>query len=182
MKNIFIYSLITTLLLTGTVIISCTKPEPDVPIYTYSPDFDKQEENNNTTPAPTTNKPPALQAEPPSDKNSVERNIVVDEQNSVFSIGIPSGQKEQTEVEAEQPVNFWFEYLTADAKLVVNGKEVERNPFIFETKIGYTESVTRFNYEITNSTGQMISYNLNIVPAASGAKVAVKVHQKWLPE
>ncbi len=106
---------------------------------------------------------------------------MVDEVNSVFSIGIPSGYREKTEVKAEELIDFWFEYLPAEAGLVVNGSEVQRNPNVWETKISYTASVTGFSYEITNTTGQYISYNLHLMPSVAGAKIPVTVRQLWVP-
>jgi hypothetical protein len=156
---------------------SCRQPlqQPDdVPIYTFPP----QENQPDTGPEPET---PVIPSPQESDEDYIVRNVVVDRQNSVFSIGIPAGQREETEVTAQTPVDFWFEYLPAEAKLEVNGEEVPRDPFHRETKIQYTTSVTKFEYRIYNTTGEYISYNLHLVPSVSGETVPVIVRQRWIP-
>jgi len=145
------------------VMLSCQQPAQqtgDVPIYTFPP----QENQPVTKPEPN-----ALASPSPKDSEEdyVVRNIVVDQQNSIFSIGIPAGQREQTEVTAEKPIDFWFEYLPAEAKLEINGAEVQRDPFHWETKIRYTTSVIKFKYQISNTTGDYISHNLHLIPSAA---------------
>ena len=175
MKIIYFYYLLATIVLSISL-LACRQPaEPDVPVLAFPP----REEQVNENPEQ------GLQESTPSqeeqDQGYVIRNIVVDNHNSVFSIGIPSGQQEQTKVEAEKAINFWFEYLPAEAKLEVDGTEVERDTFHWETKIRYTESVTTFEYCIYNTTRTYISYNLHLVPIASADSIPVTVRQRWLP-
>ena len=153
---------------------SCSS-RPDVPIYTYKPDSIPPAASTPTTPAPVLGSPkqPAEQY--------VERNITVTEQNSVFSIGIPSGWDENTEVIAEKPLDYWFEYLPAEAVLEIDGKEIVRDITKWETKIAYTKSAIRFAYKIKNDTGQAISYNLHLLPSSPGNQVPVKINQRWIP-
>jgi len=179
MKNYNSYLPSVLLLLTAAFLLSCQQPQQspgDVPIYTFPP-REKQSGTPLQPDAPVLSSPPSSTPK----EEYVERNIVVTERNSIFSIGIPAGSRETTEVIAQKPIDFWFEYLAAEAKLVVDGVEVPRNPFAWETKIKYTKSVTSFKYEITNATGSYISYNLHLVPAIAGESVAVVVRQRWIP-
>ncbi len=176
MNRIYVYLMMLTVIV-GLSITSCQRtprPPGDIPMYTFPPQNNQQV----TTPEPKASINPS-----PKDKNGeyIIRNIVVDERNTIFSIGIPSGQREQTEISAQKPIDFWFEYLPAEAKLEVNGIEVQRDPFHWETKIRYTTSVTRFDYQITNATGNAISYNLHLVPSQAGQSVTVVVRQRWIP-
>jgi len=176
MKKIYSYVLL-SIAAFCLLMLSCQQPHQqtgDVPIYTFPP------QGNQPVTEAEANAPPS-----PSPQNNEEgyivRNIIVDQQNSIFSIGIPAGQREQTEVTAEKPIDFCFEYLPAEAKLEVNGIEVQRDPFHWETKIGYTTSVTKFEYQISNTTGNYISYNLHLIPSAAGESVPVIVRQRWIP-
>jgi hypothetical protein len=180
-KYIYLFLLVLSLL--TVVFISChqsTQPlnkiPGEIPIYTFPPK-DNQPANQPQSTPPVVSSPPSNEAK----EEYVERNIVVTEQNSIFSIGIPAGSKEKTDVIAQKPINFWFEYLAAEAKLEINGTEVQRNPFSWETKIHYTKSVTKFSYEITNTTGNYISYNLHLVPSMTGESIPVVVRQHWIP-
>jgi hypothetical protein len=157
-------------------VTSCrqTAEKPKVPIYTFPP----QENQPDVEPEPDI---PVIPSPQESDENYIVRNIVVDGRNNIFSIGIPAGQTEETEVAAEKPVDFWFEYLPAEVKLEVNGEEIQRDPFHWETKLKYTTSVTKFEYRVFNTTGQYISYNLYLVPSANDEAVPVIVRQRWIP-
>ncbi len=177
------HHLLLVLLLFTAVFLSCQQsPQPpsdlpgEIPIYAFPPQ-EKQPVNQPQSTPPVVSSPPSNEVK----EEYVERNIVVTEQNSIFSIGIPAGSREKTEVIAQKPIDFWFEYLTAEATLEVNGTEVQRKPFSWETKINYTKSVTRFGYEITNTTGNYISYNLHLVPSITGKSVPVMVRQRWIP-
>jgi hypothetical protein len=176
MKNNYPWLLLLTITI-ATLFLACipSHPAPDVQIFTYPPRDTKQD----TTAAPNFQSVPAPPIKPKEEY--IERNIVVDERNSTFSIGIPPAFRERTEIIAQKPVDYWFEYLPAEAKLEVNGIEVQRNPFRWETKIGYTRAVTKFEYQITNSTGKDIAYNLHVVPSVSAESVPVVVRQRWIP-
>jgi hypothetical protein len=154
-------------------LFSCV--QPNVPIYTFSPN---DVPATTSSPGPSSN--PPLGAARPSEEN-VERNITVTDQNSVFSIGMPAGYLESTEINAEKPVDYWFEYLPAEAILEVDGKEIARDASKWETKLAYAKSVTRFSYRITNKSGGAISYNLHLSPSTPGAGIPVKIKQKWTP-
>lgn len=176
MRSIYIYLLLGTAIF-SIALISCrqsSQQPADIPIYTFPP----QQSQPGSPPESSTKIIPS-----PHDakEDYVVRNIVIDERNSIFSIGIPSGYREQTEVTAQKPIDFWFEYLPVEAKLEVNGVEVQRDPFHWETKIRYTTSITKFEYQITNKTGNSISYNLHLVPSVPGQTVPVVVRQRWIP-
>jgi len=173
----YIFGLVIVLL--SAVFFSCQNSSqgPDnIPIYSYPP-------QNNQSEAGSQSNPLVSSSPPQTNTNDefVERNIIVDERNSIFSIGIPAGYTETTEVTAQAPIDFWFEYLPAEAYLEVNGTEVQRNPHSWETKIRYTQSVTKFDYKIINTTGKYISYNLRLVPSTITASVPVVVRQRWTP-
>jgi hypothetical protein len=165
--NIILLGIVTTVFF----MVSCNANNPNVPIYFYPP------ETIGASSAPNT----GSSTSPDNGQQSAERNITVDQKNNVFSIGIPAGWEEQTQIVASKPVDYWFEYLSSDMKLIVNGKEVTRNPGIYETKIGYTKYVTGFTYQIANITGNAISYNLHLIPSDPSQSVQVIVHQKWVP-
>ena len=170
-------TLLLAIAILGTAILSCSKPsQPDVPLSTYPP----QENQPLTAPEPDTQTVPAPNNEP--DKDAIVRNIVVDEHNNIFPIGIPAGQQEQTEISADNPVDYWFEYLPAEAKLEIDGKEIQRDPIHWEFKIAHTQSVTKFSYCIHNTTGGDIAYNLHLVPSLSSDSVPVIVRQRWIAE
>jgi hypothetical protein len=194
----FLALLISSLLLSCVKILPSPDVTPNVPIYTYPPGNNQpgnsQQQNPDSpiiTYPPTSTQPdtgskqnpPVIMIPDPgkSMEDYIERNIVVDAKNNTFPIGIPAGYLEKTEFTAQKPVDFWFEYLTADARLEINGVEVKRNPFIWETKIGFTKSVTKFNYQISNTTGQIISYNLHLLPSVTGDSIPVIVRQRWQP-
>ena len=99
----------------------------------------------------------------------------------MFSIGIPAKYAEKTEVTAQKPIDFWFEYVPDDMELKVNNQTVPRDPTQWELKLSYTQKVTKFNYEATNKSGNMMSYNLRMVPSNSVDSVSVKVIQKYEP-
>lgn len=176
MKSCYLYLLL-ALLIVPALLLSCVKINQDtgdVPIYTFAPP------NNQPGYSPQLNPPiSSLPSSTDTGEEYIERNIVIDDRNNIFSIGIPAGYRENTEVTAQSPIDFWFEYLPAEAKLIVDGIEVQRNPFIWETKIRYTGAVTSFKYEI--STGTYIAYNLHLLPAAAGAQIPVIVRQRWIP-
>jgi hypothetical protein len=171
MKKNFLHA-VPALLAVAALLSACA--QPNVPIYTFSPnDVPTQPGTSKTSSTPAVGMPssPANQY--------IERNITVTDQNSIFSIGIPPGNVENTEVIAEKPIDYWFEYLPAEIKLEVDGKEIARDLLKWETKIAYTKSVNRFSYRITNAATQAISYNLHLVPSSPGASIAVKVRQRW---
>jgi hypothetical protein len=116
-----------------------------------------------------------------SDSQKYVRNEVVNEQNSIFSIGVPANHTEKTEVIAQEPVNFWFEYVPDDMQLKVDNQSVQRDPTQWEFKIRYTENVTKFKYEARNNSSGMMSYNLHIIPSTSGDSVQVTVTQVYEP-
>jgi hypothetical protein len=176
MRNIYLYLLLVSAIF-SMALLSCrqSSQQPgDIPIYTFPP----QQNQPGAEPGSST---PVTPLPPDTKGDYIVRNIVVDERNSIFSIGIPAGYREQTEVTAQKPIDFWFEYLLADAKLEVNGVEVQRDPFRWETKIKYTTSTFKFEYQITNKTGNSISYNLHLVPTVPGQSVPVVVRQRWIP-
>ncbi|MCX6004804.1 MAG: hypothetical protein NT082_03945 [Chloroflexi bacterium] len=111
--------------------------------------------------------------------STTERNVTVTASNSIFSIGLPPGYKEERQVTAQKPIDFWFEYLTADMSLEVNGVPVEI-PLRRTDKTGYTASVTGFNYVMKNNSAQTLSYNLHMIPSKQGDSVQVVTKEKWI--
>jgi hypothetical protein len=176
MKGIYT-SIVISIAVLCILTLSCRHTPPqtdDIPIYTFPPRGDQPDN------APEQESPVITQSQDEEDNYTV-RNIAIDRNNSVFSIGIPAGQCEETKVTAENPIDFWFEYLPAEATLEVNGEEIQRDPFHRETKVNYTTAVTDFEYRIDNTTGNYISYNLHLVPSASGETVPVVIRQRWIP-
>jgi len=152
---------------------ACQSPKPPkLEIYTFPP---KSETPSPASP-PIISTPPPTAINPPQDY--VERKIVVDQRNNVFSIGLPPNTREEAEVIADKPIDFWFEYLPDEAKLEVDGVPVQRSGR-WEFKIRYTTGITRFRYAITNATANTYSYNLHLFPTKTGDAVPVSVRQRW---
>lgn len=122
--------------------------------------------------------PPASPPAPPA-AGPVERSMVITESNSVFSIGLPPGYREERQVTAEKPVDFWFEYVSPDVALQVNGASVEIPMRRTGARPGYTAGVTGFSYVMVNQTSQAVSYNLRIVPSRQGDQVPARTIEKW---
>jgi len=108
-----------------------------------------------------------------------DRHETVTEANSVFSIGVPPGYKEERQVTAQQPVNLWFEYLTSDMSLTLNGVPVQITTQYGAGKTAFTSGVTSFSYVMKNNSTQYLSYNLRIVPSVSGASVPMVTKETW---
>jgi hypothetical protein len=172
---IFILSII---ILSTIAIISCSSSVPssqdDIHMYT----FDQNDGSMTPTGEPPTPNQPVPNI---SDSQKYVRNEVVTEQNSVFSIGIPAKHTEKTEVTAQKPVDFWFEYVPEDMQLKVDNQMVQRDPTQWELKLRYTENVTKFKYEVRNDSSGMMSYNLHIIPSSTGDSVQVTVTQLYEP-
>jgi len=131
----------------------------------------EQEQASQVPPPATT--PTAPPVEP------TERQVTVTEANSVFSIGLPPGYREERQVTAQKPVDFWFEYLTPDMSLTVNGVPVEIPVRRSTGKVGFTSGVTGFSYVMKNLSGQYLSYNLRIVPSNPGEAVPMVTRETW---
>ena len=124
---------------------------------------------------------PATQpASPPltSQPQTTERHVTVTASNSIFSIGLPPGYREEREVSAQAPIDFWFEYLTSDMSLEVNGNHIEI-PIRRADKISYTTSVTAFKYVLKNNSAQYLSYNLHMLPTKQGDSIPLVTREKW---
>ena len=121
--------------------------------------------------------PPAVT--PSTTSDTTERQITITESNSVFSIGVPKGYREERQVTAEKPIDFWFEYLGENVTLTVNGNAVEVPVMRTTTKLGYTSSVTSFSYTIYNYSSAAISYNLRMTPSKAGDSVPAVTREKW---
>jgi hypothetical protein len=124
--------------------------------------------------SPPVASPPSVQVSTPT-----ERSIVITESNSVFSIGIPAGYKEERQVFAEKPVDYWFEYVSPETTLQINGIKVEVPIRRTGARLGYTAGVTSFSYVMVNPTSQMVSYNLRITPSKKGEQVPASTIEKW---
>lgn len=176
MKNFC--SALTLLLLAVSFAVLPSCRQPDVSIHSFSPLNGQDENSGVTNTAPIQPTLPATTTA--TGEEYIERNIIVDDKNNVFSIGMPAGYQERTEVSAQKPIDYWFEYLPVEVKLEVDGIEIQRTSS-WEMKIKHTRSVTNFRYVITNTTGSAISYNLHLVPSAAGTSVPVIVRQRWIP-
>jgi hypothetical protein len=173
MKTILILTIL--LILTG-IAVSCRSvpsSESDIHFYNFNQEKGDMSPSNNQP----TNQAPSYSNEP----DEYTRNVIVTEQNSIFSIGIPANHTEKTEVTAEKPVDFWFEYVPDDLQLKINNQLAPRDPTKWETKLGYMEHVTKFNYEAKNGSSGIMSYNLYIIPSTEGESVPVKVVQHYNP-
>jgi len=110
----------------------------------------------------------------------MERHEIVTDANSVFSIGAPAvGYIEERQVTAQQPVNFWFEYLNPDMSLTLNGVPVEITSQRGAGMTAFTSGVTSFNYVLRYNSKEQLSYNLRIVPSATGTSVPIVTRETW---
>jgi hypothetical protein len=150
---------------------ACTPDPLQGGIKVYSGDKGGEQEQPSQLPAPAT--PPAPVAD------TTERHETVTDANSVFSIGLPPGYREERQVNAQKPVDFWFEYLTPDMSLTVNGVPVEIPVRRGTGKVGFTSGVTGFSYVMKNLSGQYLSYNLRIVPSTPGEAVPMVTRETW---
>ena len=121
--------------------------------------------------------PPAA---PSTTPDTTERHITITESNSVFSIGIPKGYREERQVIAEKPIDYWFEYIGENVTLTVNGNAVEVPVRRTTSKLGYTSSVTSFSYIIYNYSSAATSYNLRMTPSKAGDSVPAVTREKWV--
>jgi len=158
------------LIQTGCSIFSCNPLQGDIKVYSGNKGGEQEQ-------APSA--PPVIQS-PLQPDNPVERQVTVTEANSVFSIGLPPGYKEERRVNAQKPIDFWFEYLTPDMSLEINGIAVEIPIRRSSAKLGYTSNVTSFSYVIKNLTSQTVSYNLRMVPSKAGDAVPAVTREKWI--
>ena len=150
---------------------ACDPLQGGIKLYSGS----KGEEPQESQPAaPVFNQPPTQ----PS--NTMERQITITESNSVFSIGLPAGYREERSVTAQKPIDFWFEYLTPEMALEVNGQAVEIPVRRYAGKLGYSGGVYNFSYVLRNLSGQPLSYNLRMVPTKSGDAVPAVTREKWI--
>lgn len=117
---------------------------------------------------------------PVQTSSTLERQITITESNSVFSIGLPAGYREERSVTAQKPVDFWFEYLTPDMALEINGQPVEIPLRRSTAKLGYTAGVTNFSYVLRNLSAQPLSYNLRMTPTKTGDAVQAVTREKWI--
>jgi len=123
--------------------------------------------------------PPSQPAQQ-SKTQTMERHEIVTDANSVFSIGAPAvGYIEERQVTAQQPVNFWFEYLNPDMSLTLNGVPVEITSQRGAGMTAFTSGVTSFNYVLRYNSKEQLSYNLRIVPSATGTSVPIVTRETW---
>jgi len=134
---------------------------------------DKAEQEYRQTPVPQPAPQPSIQTK--------ERHETVTDANSVFSIGAPAvGYTEERWVTTQQPVNFWFEYLTPDMSLTVNGVPVQITTQYGAGKTAFTSGVTSFSYVMKYTSTQQLSYNLRIVPSIPGTSVPMVTRETWI--
>jgi hypothetical protein len=159
------------LLQSGCSAFACNPLQGDIKVYSGSKG---QEQPQGQPPAPPVNQSPA------QSNNVVERQITITESNSIFSIGLPAGYREERSVTAQKPIDFWFEYLTPEMALEVNGQPVEVPVRRSTAKLGYTTSVYNFSYVLRNLSTQPLSYNLRMVPSNAGDSVPAVTREKWI--
>ncbi len=123
--------------------------------------------------------PPPAVVPPAPVTQATERHETVTDANSVFSIGLPPGYKEERQVSAKKPVDFWFEYLTPEMSLTVNGVPVEIPARRGAGKTGFTSGVTGFSYVLKSLSNEYLSYNLRIVPSTPGDSVPMVTKETW---
>jgi hypothetical protein len=161
---------IAALLLTG-LVTSCNDPlHGNLKVYPGNNEEGQPPSNTYTAPAVT----------PSTKSETTERQITITESNSVFSIGIPKGYREERQVTAEKPIDFWFEYLGENVTLTINGNAVEVPVRRTTAKLGYTSSVTSFSYTIYNYSSAATSYNLRMTPSKAGDSVPAVTREKWI--
>lgn len=171
MKFMVSIALPVILLQSGCNAFACNPLQGDIKIYSGS----KGEEQQQSQPAaPLFNRPPVQSG------NTIERQITITESNSVFSIGLPAGYREERSVTAQKAIDFWFEYLTPEMALEVNGQPVEIPVRRSTVKLGYTTGVYNFSYVLRNLSAQPLSYNLRMTPTKSGDSVPAVTREKWI--
>ena len=138
----------------------------------YSGDKAMEPEQQPQTPPPQPVTQPAIQTK--------ERHETVTDANSVFSISAYPGYREERQVNTEKPVDFWFEYLTPDMSLTLNGVPVEITTRYGAGKTAFTSGVTSFSYVMKNTSTQQLSYNLRIVPSIPGTSVPMVTRETWI--
>ena len=161
------------LVVIGCSAFSCNPLQGDIKVISGGKNADQPTEQT---------QPPVSFASPPTaqSNNPVERQITITESNSVFSIGLPAGYREERSVTAQKPIDFWFEYLTSDMALEVNGQPVEIPVRGAAAKLGYTTNVYNFSYVLRNLSTQPLSYNLHMVPSKAGDTVPAVTQEKWI--
>jgi hypothetical protein len=167
-RSLTAFSLVAIMVVAG---VACNPLQGDVKVYSGSKGGEQQ-----TTPPPT----PPLTQSPAQPNNPTERQITITAANSVFSIGMPAGYTEERKVNAQKPIDFWFEYLPSDnVSLEINGVAVQIPARRGGSRLGYTSKVTSFNYRIKNLTSQAISYNLHMEPSTAGDSIPAVTMEKW---
>jgi hypothetical protein len=177
MKKGFYISIIIVLsavLLTGCFACSNNPLSGDIKVFSGTGKGETQ------SPADTISNPNATPAQTAQSKTETnERKITITDSNSVFSIGVPKGYKEERQVTAEKPIDFWFEYIGENVTLTVDGNILEVPVRRTTAKLGYKSGVTSFNYSILNSSSAATSYNLRMTPSKAGDSVPAVTREKW---
>ena len=150
---------------------ACNPLQGEIKVYPGSKGKEPQQVQ---PPAPKVNQPPA------QTNSTTERQVTITESNSVFSIGLPAGYREERSVTAQKPIDFWFEYLTPGMALEVNGQPVEIPVRRGTAKLGYTTNVYNFSYVLRNLSAQPLSYNLRMTPTKTGDSVPAVTREKWI--
>ena len=171
LKLIISIAILVILLQSGCNAFACSPLQGGIKVYSGNKGEEQQQAQ---PPAPPVNQPPA------QSNNVVERQITITESNSVFSIGLPAGYREERSVTAQKPIDFWFEYLTPEMALEVNGQPVEIPVRKSTAQLGYTTNVYNFSYVLRNLSAQTLSYNLRITPAKTGDAVPAVTREKWI--
>jgi hypothetical protein len=171
LKLIILIAIPVILAQSGCSAFACNPLQGEIKVY---PGSKGEEQQQVQPPEPKVNQPPV------QTNSTVERQITITESNSVFSIGLPAGYREERSVTAQKPVDFWFEYLTPEMALEVNGQPVEIPVRRSTAKLGYTTGAYNFSYVLRNLSAQPLSYNLRMTPTKTGDAVPAVTREKWL--
>jgi hypothetical protein len=170
--RLFIFLAVPVILLqSGCSAFACNPLQGDIKVYSGSKGEDPQQIQPS---APPVNQSPA------QSNSTMERQVTITESNSVFSIGLPAGYREERSVTAQKPIDFWFEYLTPEMALEVNGQHIEIPVRRSTAKLGYTTNVYNFSYVLRNLSAQPLSYNLRMTPTKTGDTVPAVTREKWI--
>lgn len=167
--------ILSTVVLAGCFACSSNPLTGDIKVYSGGGKGEEQIPAN-TIPGPTTT--PAQTTQSKTETN--ERKITITDSNSVFSIGVPKGYKEERSVTAEKPIDFWFEYIGENVTLTVDGNILEVPIRRTTAKLGYKTGVTSFSYSVFNSSSAATSYNLRMTPSKAGDSVPAVTREKWI--
>lgn len=147
-------------------------------IYTATPTTETGEKPSTAFTIPN---PTATPSAPSQSKTQEQtRYITVNNTNSEFTIGLPPGYTEEREITASKPVDVWFQYITPEMSLTVNGDTVQIPVRRSTSKLGLTQGVTHLKYVLKSLSQTYQSYSLRILPSTQSGDVQVTTKEKWI--